>query len=192
MKVKIAIYVFALFICTQIAAAQKKVVNIDCNLSVNETAWTKDTHLKATMTLKNNSEQEVEISLPPHFTLEIPGGPTKESGIFFDEQYCSREKQADHIITKRTKWGFSYKIRQFFSFPLKSGESKTVKFHLTNLAWNDSMSSILIDRSWYDRIPSGNYNLYFEWGYSLDENDTSKGSLKILSNKIPVNLKSEK
>jgi len=184
-----AILLTALFLVVQAAFAQKEAVNIECNLSINETEWVKNSQLTATLTVKNNSEKEVEINLPPSFKLEKDG--INKSRIIFGDQYSSKEKEEDYIVTERRKNGFSYKIRQFFKFSLKSGESKTLEFNISKLAWNDTFSSILVDFDWYKRIPSGQYNLYYSWGYYLDKDKDTKRLINIFSNKIVVKLNSK-
>lgn len=190
MRIKATLLLITLFILVQSPLAQDKTVNIECNLSINETEWIKNSQLTAILTVKNNSDKEVQIYLSPSFILEKKG--INNSQIIFGDQYSSKEKEKDYIITKKTRNGYSYKIHQSFEFSLKSGESKTQEFNLSKLAWNDSMSSILVDFDWYKSIPNGNYNLYYEWGYYLDKDKKTKRLINIFSNKIEVELNSKK
>jgi hypothetical protein len=190
MKIKAILLTIALFLIVQVTFAQEETVDIECNLSINKTNWIKNSQLTAILTVKNNSDKEVKINLPPRFKLEKEG--INNSRIIFGDQYISKEKEEDYIITERRKNGFSYKIRQFFEFSLKVGESKTLEFNLSKLAWNDTLSSILIDFDWYKRIPSGKYNLYYSWGYYVDKDKDTKRLINIFSNKISVKLNSEK
>lgn len=190
MKIKTIILIIVLFLTAQVTFAQEEIVDIECNLSINETNWIKKTQLSAILTVKNNSEKKVKINLPPRFKLEKE--ERNNSRVIFGDQYTSKEKEEDYIITERRKDGFSYKIRQFFEFSLKSGESKTLEFNLSKLAWNDTISSILVDFDWYKRIPSGKYNLYYYWSYYPDKDKDPKRLINIYSNIISVKLNSNK
>lgn len=191
MKVKIIFVSIAFFVFAQTSIAQNKTVNIECNLSINETEWIKKSPLTATLTVKNNSDEKVEIYLPPNFSLLKEGKEINSPRKVIGDEYSSKEKEEDYIITKRKRNGYSYKIRQFFEFSLNSGESKTLEFNISKLAWNASMSSILVDYDWYNEIPNGNYNFYYIWSYDLGKGKNTR-RISIISNKISVKLNSEK
>lgn len=189
MKIRVVLFLIIVFAAGQTFYAQFKKVNIECDLAINETKWKKDSRLTATLTLKNNSDRKAKIYLPPHFILEKTG--IDVSRTVLGDSYSSKEKETDHIVTEKTRNGDSYRIRQFFEFSLKAGESKTIEFNLTNFAWNATMSSVLADRSWFKIIPNGDYNLYYWWSYELDHGQDAR-TISIVSNKIKVELNNEK
>ena len=180
-----------IFILFQTVSAQVEKINIECVLTISETEWSKDSKVTARLMVRNNSDKEVKIYLPPHFSLDKQSAG-KDSKEKFGNEFTSKEKEEDNIITKRTKKWVFYKIKQFFTFSLKSGESRTVEFDLSKLAWNHSMSSILIDYDWFSKIPSGDYNLYYHWSYKTNKDKKGSPSVEIFSNKIGVKLNSEK
>lgn len=190
MKLNLILLSIFMFAFCRFALAQDKIFNIECELTINETEWVKESQLTAKLTLRNNYDKEVKIYLPPRFELETQGVKIDSSQNLRGLRYGSNEKQQDHIITKKTKMGYSFRIRQQFNFTLKSGESKTLEFNLSNLAWKDRMSSILLDESWYQIVPNGKYDLFYHWSYKLDEDN--KQMVNILSNKVEVRLNSEK
>lgn len=190
MKIRFIAVALVVFVFAPMLFGQtKRTAALETSLKINEAKWIKDAQLTANLTVKNNSDGKVKVYLPPHFILEKK--EINDSPVVFGDQYSSKEKNEDHIITKRTERGTSYNIRQFFKFSLKSGESKTVEFDLTNLGWNDRMSSILIDKSWYGAIPNGSYNLYYLWGWGLGKGGKARG-IELDSNRVEVELNYEK
>lgn len=172
-------------------SAQSKKLDIDCKVILNQTVWNKNTVLSAKLIITNRSSEKVKIHLPPRFRLKKVG-ERDWSSQKLDDEFISSEKEIDHIITKRRKNGYSYRIKQFYSFELRAGEKTFVDFNLTNLAWNDAMQSILVDTSWHVRIPSGKYNFYYRWSYESSDRSGSKYVLVLESNKTAVELISEK
>jgi len=191
MKTRIIFTLIAFFALGQILFAQTKAIDIECNLKISGTEWVKGSTVKATLTVKNNSDKKVKIYLPPGFKLVKQGKKIHDPSSVWGDQYSAKEKDKDHIILKQTKNSTSYKLVQYFEFALKSGESKAVDFDISKLAWNASMSSILIDRDWFNLIPSGNYDLYYYWNYDLGKNEKLR-RINIVSNKIEVKLNGEK
>lgn len=182
----------ALLAFSTVGFSQPRVVDIECRIEINEHEWRKGTPIRAKLIVKNNSDQEVKLELPPIFHLAMKGAKRGTTDLIFGQEYYSGEKEKDHLITKRRKNGYSYRTRQFFSFPLKRGESTFVDFDLTNLRWNDFMSSYQIDTSWYEVVPSGTYDLIYEWGYDVRDGESKPYMLKIYSNLVEVKLNSDK
>lgn len=188
----------------QVISAQNKTVNIECLLTINDTDWKKNSRLMAQVTVINNSENEIEMILTPQFNLDkkdIPlPNPNEHPG--FGKSYYSHEVLRYVQITKNSFEPKKIEPRQEFSFSLNKLETKTVEFDLSKLVWKDWFSSIdgqytvsgaftEPDNLWFGQIKSGKYDLYFSEDIYLSGEDNKK-SIEIVSNKVEVNLNSEK
>lgn len=182
----LSVILTAICILTQSLSAQNETIKIDCKLEVNQTEWIYGSNIIAKLSLKNNSDKQIEIQLPPYFTLDPP--VENKQGSY---EYGSHEKEKDHIITKKEGNLTFFKIQQFFKFNLDKNEQKIAEFYLSRLAWQKKISSVIIDRDWFE-MPGGYFNLYYSYSYYLDKENVLKRKIEINSNKISVKLNSLK
>ncbi len=177
MKLKLILFLFAFFVFAQNSFAQTDYRGkLEFNLSVNQMEWYIGSQVTAKITVKNISDEKLELTLMPYFELvkkEIPKGEFSEVYT-----YVSNQNPDDSKI--------------FFEFSLNKNESKTVEVDVTKLGWRRAPESIFFGGNWRYEVPRGEYALYFEFWFEFGEDEKKRRGGIISSNKIDVKLNSEK
>ena len=116
---------------------------LEFTLSVDQTEWHIGSRVMAKITVKNVSNEKLEIVLMPNFKLakkEIPKGQYSEAYIY------SSNQNFDEPVT-------------FFAISLNKNETKIVEFEVTKLGWRRAVESVFIGGNWYYGVPKGEYEL---------------------------------
>lgn len=202
MKLKVFTFIlFSLFL-TQITFSQKNVLkNVEFNINVGKTEWSKADKIITRLSVQNNSGKEIKLELSPDFYLVKEGINEKDLSDVGYHTYWSAAKMETPKGNGKI-FGITAKVigisdedeKMFYpQLLLKKGEVKSVKMDLTRLAWGKSISSIFPSGSWFALIPKGNYKLYFamrtgEKETFQYEEYTVTQDIKIESNRISVTL----
>lgn len=159
----IPIIILSLFLAPGFLFGQTAAVrNIDFRVSLNTQDWKMDSKLVATISVQNNTPRSINLQLAPRYYLVKKGIDVSEDTLVASNTYYTGAMARRKISKTTSVLTEADKALYFPEMILEPGARQSLVMDLGRLGWACSNCSYAPEGPWYDVVPKGNYELYFD------------------------------